>query len=260
MFEYIQDAGLSFKSPPAKRKKTLGIVLHHRAGWGDVLSEHEDSLARGWIGIGYNIFIRQDGTVWWGRGLDSVGAHCGRNTMVDLAAWLKAGGNNSETIGIGFEGYYHPGHVQSDRVMPKVQFDAGVKLIRDLLVAFPTIAYIKGHRYMLAVNTVCPGDYFPLDDMIYDAMHKAAPSGSSDDFKLDRCLLYFRPNMTGTDVKELQKLLNKAGAVLKVDGAFGPMTRDAVIAYQKKKRLTADGVVGPVTIKALGGAWEDRVA
>ncbi|MFX4272419.1 peptidoglycan-binding protein [Propionibacteriaceae bacterium Y1685] len=33
----------------------------------------------------------------------------------------------------------------------------------------------------------------------------------------------------------------------KVDASYGPKTRAAVISYQKKHRLTADGVVGPAT-------------
>lgn len=51
----------------------------------------------------------------------------------------------------------------------------------------------------------------------------------------------------GDDVKTLQKIL---GVV--VDGDFGAKTEAAVIAFQKKKGLEADGIVGPVTWAALG--------
>ena len=52
------------------------------------------------------------------------------------------------------------------------------------------------------------------------------------------------------DVKYLQKKLGVAtgGA----DGIFGPKTKAAVIAFQKKHGLTADGVVGPTTWAKLG--------
>lgn len=34
---------------------------------------------------------------------------------------------------------------------------------------------------------------------------------------------------------------------LKVDGAFGPKTHEAVVAYQRSQKLSPDGVVGPKT-------------
>ncbi len=51
----------------------------------------------------------------------------------------------------------------------------------------------------------------------------------------------------GQQVKVLQKLLGG----LPVGGAFGAKTEARVIAYQKKKKLTPDGVVGPKTWDSL---------
>jgi hypothetical protein len=51
---------------------------------------------------------------------------------------------------------------------------------------------------------------------------------------------------TGSLVKDLQKKLGIA-----VDGDFGPNTRKAVVGFQVKHDLTADGVVGPKTWKVL---------
>jgi hypothetical protein len=54
------------------------------------------------------------------------------------------------------------------------------------------------------------------------------------------------------DVKYLQQRLNALmNAGLKVEGNFGPATKAAVIAFQKKKGLKADGVVGTNTWAAL---------
>lgn len=58
---------------------------------------------------------------------------------------------------------------------------------------------------------------------------------------------------TGGEVKEVQRRLKTWGYYNgSVDGVFGAGTKSAVIAFQKKNGLTADGVVGKATYKALG--------
>lgn len=54
------------------------------------------------------------------------------------------------------------------------------------------------------------------------------------------------------DDKNLTKLIQKAVRV-KANGKFGDGTENAVKKYQKKKKLTADGVVGLATWKAILG-------
>ena len=57
---------------------------------------------------------------------------------------------------------------------------------------------------------------------------------------------------TGAQVKTLQRLLNALGYDSgKVDGIFGQATRAAVVAFQRAKGLTADGIVGKATWTAL---------
>lgn len=55
----------------------------------------------------------------------------------------------------------------------------------------------------------------------------------------------------GVRVKTLQHLLNAGGAGLDPDGIFGPLTGDAVAAFQSAHGLAADGIVGPQTWAAL---------
>ena len=56
---------------------------------------------------------------------------------------------------------------------------------------------------------------------------------------------------SGACVKFLQADLNGRGLPLAQDSSFGPATRQAVIAFQHAHGLTADGIVGPATWKAL---------
>lgn len=144
----IIDTKLKFTRVLTKRTKTTAIVVHHRAGEGDVQSIHDMHIKdKEFAGIGYNFYIRLNGLVYLGRGWPHIGAHAGSEN-----------GYNSKSIGICFEGNY-----ETRKTMPRAQFDAGVELIQMALVLFPTIEEIKGHGEVSA--TACPGKYFPLDEM-----------------------------------------------------------------------------------------------
>lgn len=58
---------------------------------------------------------------------------------------------------------------------------------------------------------------------------------------------------SGELVEAVQRTLNRRhGAHLSVDGDFGPMTKNAVIAFQKSRNLAATGTVNDDTWKAIG--------
>lgn len=57
----------------------------------------------------------------------------------------------------------------------------------------------------------------------------------------------------GADVKSARQLLTARGCTTAADSSFGPTTRSAVIRFQKSRSLTADGVIGPNTWRALLG-------
>ncbi len=59
----------------------------------------------------------------------------------------------------------------------------------------------------------------------------------------------------GQRVYRIQYMLNKLGYDVKADSYFGKTTEEAVVAFQTKKKLKADGVAGPSTIKALIKAY-----
>lgn len=60
-----------------------------------------------------------------------------------------------------------------------------------------------------------------------------------------------RSGATGQDVKDLQFLLNKAGANLTVDGIFGSNTNKEVRNFQTAKGLVVDGICGVKTWTGL---------
>lgn len=56
----------------------------------------------------------------------------------------------------------------------------------------------------------------------------------------------------GAAVSELQRALRDAGySPGPVDGEFGPLTKAAVVQYQRAKSLEVDGIVGPQTHSSL---------
>lgn len=58
---------------------------------------------------------------------------------------------------------------------------------------------------------------------------------------------------SGDEVRQIQtKLKNWGYYTGAVDGLFGPSTRDAVVSFQKKNGLTADGICGEKTLAAMG--------
>ena len=79
----------------------------------------------------------------------------------------------------------------------------------------------------------------------------------------------YRQGSTGEQVRIIQtKLKNWGYYDGAVDGIFGSGTAEAVRYFQRKNGLTADGIVGPATLKALGmssgstssSAWDSDVA
>lgn len=123
-----------------KRAATKYIILHHRAGNGDVQSIHNTHLKNGWSGIGYHFYVRKDGSVYRGRPVNVVGAHTTNY--------------NSISIGVCFEGNFE------SETMPEVQIKAGQELVVYLKNLYPS-AEVKRHKDFN--STACPGKSFPFE-------------------------------------------------------------------------------------------------
>lgn len=63
----------------------------------------------------------------------------------------------------------------------------------------------------------------------------------------------YKRGSTGTVVTQIQEKLRNWGYYSgEVDGVYGSLTAQAVSLFQQKNGLTADGIAGPATLKAMG--------
>ena len=124
--------------------KVDSIALHHMATDVGVKAIEQIHINQGWRAIGYNFWVAFDGTVYEGRSFN-------------LGAGVE--NQNGHIISIGFQGDYH----SKQRTMPDAQFNAGIDIIKYIMEKVPAAKTIGGHRDF--GSTVCPGQYFPLEEM-----------------------------------------------------------------------------------------------
>lgn len=63
----------------------------------------------------------------------------------------------------------------------------------------------------------------------------------------------------GPKVSDLQRLLNRRGFALVIDGDFGPKTERAVRDFQRQAGLVVDGIAGPKTFAVLRGGPKEEL-
>ena len=246
------------------------IIIHHPVFYGSVESLNNMMRNMGYSMIGYNYYIRKDGSIWDGRPDNVAGANCY--------------GQNNSSIGVCFEGNY-----DRDESMPKAQFDSGVELILYLKKKY-NINEVGGHKRYY--NTGCPGKNFPLEDMIkaisgeqynynvtynkptpnnniYSNKHKLitqlqneivaqgfgniAVDGIAGDATLNASPVC-KKGARGGITRTIQQMLINIGYPVGSygsDGVFGDDTITAIKALQRDCNLTPDGIVGRETWKAL---------
>lgn len=68
-----------------------------------------------------------------------------------------------------------------------------------------------------------------------------------------------RKHALGAHVAFLQRQLNTHGASLEITGLFDAATEAAVIAWQTRANLVADGIAGPKTLASLAGLRTDHL-
>lgn len=231
----IQDAGLVFKGRLSKRSSTEYIFLHHAAGDGSVLAIHNSHLALGWSGIGYNFYVRKDGSIWRGRGLDTVGAHAGGNY-------------NSRSVGICAEGNF-----QKD-FMFSVQKQSLIELLAYVWQHYPN-AKVVGHRDM--DYTACPGRNFPFGEIVSGAQKlmaaepkppeaPPAPPATAPTGGAFIAMPILKRGSAGMPVGTMQTLLIHAYKIScghwGVDGIFGAGTESGLNSFKRSIGLPTDGI------------------
>jgi len=123
------------------RNETNMIIIHHcgREIWApeDINQFHKE---KGWDGIGYNFYIRKDGTIYNCRGEEAIGA--------------QVKGYNDVSIGICLEGNFE---IEEPK---EVQIDSLDDLIYYLINKYE-VKEIKRHKDY--GETLCPGKNFKIN-------------------------------------------------------------------------------------------------
>lgn len=177
------------------RSKTERIILHH-ADASNCTAEDIDRWHKknGWTCIGYHFFVKKDGTIYRGRQENSVGAH--------------AGGANSNSIGICFEGRYET------EQMPNAQVEAGKELVAYLKNKY-NISKVQKHSDVC--STSCPGKNFKFDEIANSTANNTVT------------YVEVKKEARGSVATIQSTLNNKYGLNVAVDNIYGNETKKALV-------------------------------
>ena len=134
----IKQNTLEWKGTLKARTSTEFLIFHHaestKCSLEDIHSWHK---IRGWVGVGYNFFIRKDGTVYEGRPI--------------WASDADAFGHNDDSLSCCFEGNFEV------ETMTDAQVKSGIELAKYCRKLYPRIRLC---RHKDVNDTACPGKNF----------------------------------------------------------------------------------------------------
>lgn len=137
----IWDAQLSFKNTSNRTGDIKYIVVHHTESENTTINDiHQWHINNGFGGIGYNFYIRKDGTIYKGRDVNKQGAHCI--------------GKNNDSIGIALEGNFNITQPTNEQI---------VSLLRVSLMLLDLYGTDELYVHKDFNSTDCPGKNFPYE-------------------------------------------------------------------------------------------------
>lgn len=198
---------------------------------------------KGWAGIGYHYFIRKDGTLERGRDLEKIPA--------------AQGGHNTGTIAICLHG-------REESAFTEAQFATLRTLCEQVDKAYRgSGAPITFHGHCEVSVRSCPVIDYKGVLGLSAAGRLTSPVGPKDEDIptapaleglefLATPIAMLKQGSKGTAVRGLQESLKSLGYFPgRIDGDFGPRTRDAVMAFQADNHLTTDGKFGSLSREAM---------
>lgn len=209
------------------RSKTERIILHHAESSSCTVEDIDRwHKKNGWTCIGYHFFIKKDGTIYRGRQENSVGAH--------------AGGANSNSIGICFEGRYET------EQMPDAQVESGKELVAYLKNKY---GISKVQKHSDVCSTSCPGKNFRFDEIANVQASNTTVTTTNNDKEV---------KVVAGSIATIQSTLNsRYGLNIAVDNIYGKETKKALVKalqtelnIQYTRGLTVDGIFGNLTKNA----------
>ena len=234
------------QKPSPNRSGTLhprALMLHHTGPGSTSVTGIAAWIQSRTASVSYHFLVGKNGEVIQQVPLSSRAWHAGNGSGTGA---VPKNGGNTYSVGIGL---VNKGDGKDP--YPKAQLDA----LDDLIAYLDKTIGVKpiiDHKQYAPGRKVDMRANFPLAAYRANRSHTAAapkPSAPTPKYTLRRVLRLTRARyMRGDDVRVLQRALGG----LKVDGVFGPATEAAVKRFQRGKKLTSDGIVGPATARALG--------
>ncbi len=197
-------------------------------------------LKRGFSDIGYHFFINKNGNIQEGRSLESSPA--------------AQKNHNKGTIAICCHG------LKASK-FTDAQMESVKSLCKAITDQYKNGLRIRGHKEVSAKS--CPVfDYKSVLNLDNNGYYKnTTPTAikpqktAYTETKIAEPGKCFQRLDQGYHILALQKILSKLGHPCMHDGIFGINTYNSVVAFQKKRRLKPDGLVGRRT---LGGFFNTQ--
>ena len=207
----IIDTNFDYRPMTPRNVDNVDLIILHHTGCEYATPEeiHQWHLNNGWAGIGYNFYVRKDGTVYRCRPMEYVPAHCS--------------GYNTRSIGVCFEGNFEY------EWMNDTQINAGKEIVSYLKGQYG-ISNVGKHKDYNATD--CPGENFPFEEIV-NGEPTPGPVPPPTPPQNER-------------VATAQRWLTSKGYWTADDGIAGPISiSNCVKLYQKCIGAKQDGEYGP---------------